>query len=155
MLGYNYIRPSRRRCSLYAIREGLRVAREFCHKNLEQQQQTGTGAQSVPARATKYCITIVSDSNYCLDLLHNTSQILEWGQCENEEAFLEICSSGCHRVPSVNPDILYPLSCLYFKLRNLTDSDMVIYDIKFAKQCLGELGDAAQLAARMMYENCR
>lgn len=35
LLGYSYIRPSRRRCSLYACREGLRAARAWLQENSE------------------------------------------------------------------------------------------------------------------------
>jgi hypothetical protein len=98
ILAYLYTRPSRPRCSLYACREALRVAAQW----LDYQEE-----------AKEMDITIETDSNYVLDLLQNTTQVLEWGKAATKDAF---CYTGPAPLHQVNRDILYPLARTYYHL---------------------------------------
>jgi len=162
ILGYNYLRPSRPRCGLYAIREALRVARVYCQEDFELQQETAEQADSpeLPMVSKyKYKITVMTDSNYCLDLLENSTQIMEWGKWENKELFLKNFEfdndQSKQQLHTTSPDILYPLSRLYFRLRNKMDGDFEVTSIEFVKETRGRLGEAAQLAAELMYDSVK
>jgi hypothetical protein len=98
ILAYLYTRPSRPRCSLYACREALRAAAQW----LDYQEE-----------AKEMEITIETDSNYVLDLLQNTTQVLEWGRAPTKDAF---CYTGPAPLHQVNRDILYPLARTYYHL---------------------------------------
>ncbi|KAL7560710.1 hypothetical protein ACA910_021440 [Epithemia clementina (nom. ined.)] len=167
ILGYNYIRPSRCRCSLYAIRDALRTARAWIQKQEQEALRHGNNNckgtvpdASPPSSENCYMIEIVTDSNYCLDLLSNETKIMGWGQAETLEAFLSdhakdlasfsflaSVSSGQY-YHALNVDILYPLSRTY---SNLVKN----YNVKvlFRKEFLHDLGDAAKLAAQLTYES--
>ena len=99
VIAYQYTRPSRPRCSLYACREALRAASQW----LEYQEE--------PHRTID--ITIETDSNYVLDLLRNTSQVLEWGKAKTKDDFVY---TGPLPVYQVNQDILYPLARIFYHL---------------------------------------
>ena len=156
MLGYNYIRPSRTRCGLYAIRDALRAARMWIEQQQRQRQQEETRIisevtmsrikpkQQRQAKPQQYILTIITDSNYCLDLLHNETQILEWGQAESKDDFK---FSGPGQIHLANIDILYPLARTFFHLVN--DYSVTV---DFRKDFLADLGSAAQLAAQLTYE---
>jgi hypothetical protein len=98
ILAYLYTRPSRPRCSLYACREALRAAAQW----LDYQEE-----------AKEMDLTIETDSNYVLDLLQNTTQVLEWGRAATKDAF---CYTGPAPLHQVNRDILYPLARTYYHL---------------------------------------
>jgi ribonuclease HI len=98
IVAYPYTRPSRQRCSLYACREALRAATQW----LDYQEE----AQEVE-------ISIETDSNYVLDLLQNTTQVLEWGKATSKADFLY---TGPAPLYQVNRDILYPLARTYYHL---------------------------------------
>jgi hypothetical protein len=102
----------------------------------------------------------MTDSNYCLDLLGNATQILEWAKMETKEEFYSNFN-GPGPLHFGNPDILYPLSRTYFRLhddhnntayKNSSDPlSKSVVQVQFQKETLNRLGDAAQLAAQLMY----
>jgi hypothetical protein len=98
ILAYLYTRPSRPRCSLYACREALRAAAQW----LDYQEE-----------ALEMELTIETDSNYVLDLLQNTTQVLEWGSATTKDDF---CYTGPNPLHQINRDILYPLARTYYHL---------------------------------------
>ena len=101
IIGYPYTRPSRRRCSLYACREALRVAKKWL---LQQNSSSAT-------------ITIACESNYALNLLLNSTRLFGWGSAASIE---ELQFNGPGELYEANPDILYTIartrSMLFFSL---------------------------------------
>ena len=118
LLGYPYLRPSRRRCSLYVCREGLRLVRQLF---LEVAEASKTSRVSEQAGG-KVClpppmhIHIITDSNYAFDLVQNTSSLLEWGSKPVKKDFLY---TGDTPEWVANTDILWPLSRTYYNLVHL------------------------------------
>jgi hypothetical protein len=98
IVAYLYTRPSRPRCSLYACREALRAAAQW----LDYQEE-----------AREMELTIETDSNYVLDLLQNTTQVLEWGSATTKDEFRYTGPLPLHQI---NRDILYPLARTYYHL---------------------------------------
>jgi hypothetical protein len=140
MIGYHYLRPSRRRCSLYAAFQALRIAREWL-KHIS---------------APTVVIYIASDSNYVVNLLTNTTQLFEWGRTEKRKDFMVY---GQGNPNEVNPDILFPLSRLYFRLIEQDAVDLafrknvtVIFTAADACESHHRLYDGAKLAAKLMYD---
>jgi len=103
LMGYPYTRPSRPRCSLYVCREALRVAKAWVE---EYSMNNSGGGRSKMIDE----IVIVSDCNYVVDTLENTTRLLEWGS--NYETVREMVEAhkGCKANSITNIDILHPLS---------------------------------------------
>jgi mTERF len=143
IVGYPYTRPSRPRCSLYACREALRVAKEW-----------------LPLVSTPNVnITIACESNYALNLLHNTTRLYEWGTAGSREEFCFIGPGALHKA---NPDILYPLARSYYALvEQVAESsgERKKVSISFVSSDSSDfsrrLRDGAKLAATLMYESIR
>jgi hypothetical protein len=140
IIGYHYLRPSRRRCSLYAAFQALRVAREWL-KQISSHSAV---------------IHIASDSNYVVNLLKNTTQLFEWGRAEKRKDFVVDGQGNPHEV---NPDILFPLSRLYFRLIQQDTVDValkknvtVVFTVANACESQHRLYDGAKLAAKLMYD---
>ena len=144
IIGYPYTRPSRRRCSLYACREALRVTKQWLL------QQNSSSA----------IIKIACESNYVLNLLHNSTRLYEWGKAESIDAFR---FDGPGELYEANPDILYSIARLYFLLQEWCDVSDVEHrknvTIDFISSDTSDhskrLRDGAKLAATLMYETVR
>lgn len=145
IVGYPYTRPSRRRCSLYACREALRVATKWL--------SLITSPNAV--------ISIVSDSNYVLELLHNSSQIMEWGRAETRGDFV---FTGPVELHMANPDILYPLARTYYRLVEqdrmlpikMKSKNVTVHFLPAdTSDSARRLQDGAKLAAKLMYDSVR
>ena len=144
ILGYSYTRPSHPRCSLYACREAIRVATQW--------------TKSV--RKAYVEIEIITDSNYVMALLQNTTQVLEWGRADHRDNFT---FSGPGPLYKANPDILYPLSrSLFHLIKQDTQPDLnrrKNVSVRFvpAKRIENyeRAHDGAKLAAKLMYERSR
>jgi len=103
LLGYPYIRPSSRRCSLYACREAL------------------TFLVSSAADLSGYDeINIAVNNRSVYSLLSNTTRLIEWGLSTSEDAFVKD-----YKV-SVNSDILYPLART-FRLAALQIESKIVF----------------------------
>jgi hypothetical protein len=135
IMGYQFTRASRPRCSLYACHEALRVATEWISSSAE-------------SNAT---ITIVCESNYVLDLLHNTSQLMEWGSAESSADFVYTGPGLLHKA---NPDILYPLARKVFHLHNKHKATVQFVASETCERSL-RLREGAKLAAVRMYDSIR
>jgi mTERF len=135
IMGYQFTRPSSPRCSLYACHEALRVATEWITSNAE-------------SNAT---ITIVCESNYVLDLLQNTSQLMEWGSAESIADFVYTGPGLLHKA---NPDILYPLAR---KVLHLHDKHRAFVQFTGSDMCERSLRlrEGAKFAAIRMYDSIR
>lgn len=97
LLGYPYTRPSRSRCSLYVIREALRIAREWVLKTPHLDHQ----------------IVVETDSTgYVATLLQN-DLLAKWGIPDDIKAFMKMYQGPTEHLYQANPDILYPLARLY------------------------------------------
>jgi hypothetical protein len=150
VLGYPYTRPSRPRCSLYICREALRVA-----SNWLATDPTALAAASV-------VITVVSDSNYAVELLQNSSEVLQWGSAPTREKFVYTGPSELHKA---NPDILYPLSRTFYHLVEQDDDksaalrrrNVTIHFVRAERSDpnFRRLSDGATMAAKLMYESVR
>lgn len=169
ILGYRYIRPSRPRCTLYACREAIRVATEWCNKRIINNNNTSTTIKKVH-------ITIITESNYVIELLQNTTQLSILGNCKTKDD-IEIYTKNGLQLPStkrytINPDILHPLAISYNQLVNKQNINSNIHQrkeviVKF-RQPQAELDDnddginsirrnrdSAQLAAKLMHDSIR
>jgi hypothetical protein len=143
IIGYPYTRPSRRRCSLYACREALRVAKEWLR------QQNSSNA----------IITIACESNYALGLLQNSTRLYEWGSAASIE---ELRFDGPGELYEANPDILYAVARIYYLLLQksavTTDHDKNV-TIQFIASDTTDnarrVRDGAKLAATLMYDTVR
>ena len=140
ILGYSYTRPSRPRCSLYACREAIRVATQWVRS----------------VRAPSANIEIVTDSSYVLDLLENTTQVLEWGSAKTRKEF---CYTGSGPLYKANPDILYPVARSLYHLvhqDNLPSKEKKNVAVRFTHTersgSYRRTVDGAKLAAKLMYE---
>jgi hypothetical protein len=170
LLGYPYLRPSRRRCSLYVCREALRVVRqlflEVSEASKEAQACDYSGGEVCP-RASMH-IQIVTDSNYVFELLQDTGELLEWGSKPSQRDF---AFTGEVEEWTANTDILYPLSRTYFNLvrpdsnvftafqTNLTVNFMVDAGVSDARETnrafLENMGVWASAAAEWQYKRSR
>ena len=147
MLGYNYLRPSRPRCSLYACLEALRVALRWVEK-------------APPSKSMN--IYIHTDSNNIFELLQNSSQLLDWDRHQTKDDFMASWanSSQSCALYQANADILYPLCCSYRQLmeQNTTEDDQVL-SVQFLPGIPDDrrrrLFDAARLAAKLMFYSMR
>ena len=208
ILGYPYLRPSRPRCCLYAIRDALRAAKRWMEDEQQQQElvkeqqedlstakrnTTTTVAKALPSSpqptstttARSYRISIVTDSNSCLDLLGNSTQLLEWGKAETMAEFEQVVlvnpsSSSSSSLSSstarrrvgydqwlvwANRDILYPLARTHYQLVHPPNKHKHENDdhcrtskvqVVFGKQdSLHDLGQAALIAAQLTYESVK
>lgn len=169
-LGYAYLRPSRRRASLYACLVALRVvtqayllASKAATKSRRIWEEKGTKAPPPPPSH----IHIITDSNYVADLLQSSTKLLEWGSKPSCDEFQYNENGSKNWV--ANPDITYPLSCTYSRLvdpmgmivdalqANLTVSFSHVTDgrtqNRVAANCLREdMGDWAKEAAEWQYK---
>jgi hypothetical protein len=144
ILGYPFIRPSRPRCCLYVCREAIRVASQWL--------------SSVETPSAD--IEIMSDSSYVVELLRNTTQVLDWGSAETRSEFTYTGEGPSYRA---NPDILYPVARSLYHLMNqevrpngrktkvvvrFTSSDQ-------ASESYRRTLAGAKLAAKLMYDRSR
>ena len=147
MLGYHYLRPSRPRCSLYACLEALRVATQWV-KNAPQGNSMN--------------IQIHTDSIYVVELLQNSSQILEWGRQQTKDDFLVSWANSSYicDLYQANSDILYPLCRSYLRLmdQSTAERDQVV-SVQFLPGVPDDnrrrLFEAARLAAKLMFGRTR
>jgi len=119
---YPYRRPSRNRCSLYVCREVLRIVMEILL--FQRSQDTATLTKN-PTQAsqptasslsnTTVHIDIFTDSTHVMDLLHNSTRLLEWGSFPTQDELFRH-----HNITTgqawANWDILYPLARTYWRL---------------------------------------
>ena len=147
MLGFNYLRPSRPRCSLYACQEALRVASQW--------------VQMAPSSEIVN-IYIHTDSNYAVGLLQNSTKVLDWGRQPTQQGFALSWgndSQSCD-LYQANPDILYPLCRSYLQLieQNASKRGNEL-SVQFlsgnSDDNTNRLRDAARLAAKLMHESIR
>jgi hypothetical protein len=143
IIGYPFTRPSRRRCSLYACREALRVAKEWLlHED-----------------SPNKIITIACDSNYALKLLQNVTRLCEAGSAKSVDDFQ---FDGPIRLHEANPDILYSIARLcYLLLEQSTSNDdgranlSITFIATDVSDSARRLRDGAKLAATLMYDTVR
>jgi hypothetical protein len=133
IMGYPYTRPSQRRCSLYVVREALRVALEI--------------SMLMPGAYDDFAI--VTDSHYVVDLLGNSSRVSEWGEAETAKAFRY---EGPMKRYQANLDVLYPLSRTCYHLMAMNNSVSFALTGDFPEVPYGTLAEGARLAARHMFE---
>jgi hypothetical protein len=133
ILGYPYTRPSQRRCSLYVVREALRVALEL--------------AKVMPSTYDE--VVVVTDSHYVVDLLGNSSKVMEWGEAETATAFRY---DGPLKRYQANLDILYPLARTCFHLMSMNNAVTFALTSDYPEVPFRTLADGARLAARHMFE---
>jgi mTERF len=187
ILGYAFTRPSRNRCSLYACLEALRVARVWQRR---KQQEHLSQWQAVKTESPTSCggghcssccdIEIITDSNYCLGWLENTTRLYQWGSAPSKDDFCDqwtTMSTAATPTPApreqqqqqhpiqrlppplhqANPDILYPLAKTFYVWMNEdndSSSDHTVR-VKFRKENNRRLGEAAQLASQLMYDTAK
>ena len=164
LMGYPYTRPSRPRCSLYVCREALRVATAW----VENENRNAT--RDASSRSTINEIMIVSDCNYVVDTLQNTTRILEWAsQFSTAKEMMESSRSSTRGVTNI--DILYPLAKTYEQLVCAIDSGIKATKregksatevVKFRRAIefqpdvdVTRLADGARQAAQRMYDQVR
>ena len=133
VLGYPYTRPSRGRCSLYVVREALRVARE-----------AAAASTTEPAE-----VVVVTDSPYVLDLLQNSSSILDWAVAGSAAT---IPYEGPLKKYQANPDILYPLAQTYLRLRKANVDVRFASSMEYPHFNFESFVHGARLAAKHMFE---
>ena len=131
VIGYPYTRPSRPRCTLYAVREALRLVQEW----LSHDAGTKTEAK----------IEILVDS-FVVDYLQDTDALYTWGSVDKMEDF-EFTGEGPRY--RANPDILYPLARSYYNLVSRSSSNVTI---TFRRADSRETAAGAMLAAKLMHE---
>jgi hypothetical protein len=187
ILGYAFTRPSRNRCSLYACLEALRVARVWQRrKQKEHQAQWQAVTENPSCRCSSCCdIEIITDSNYCLGWLENTTRLYEWGSVPSKEDFCNQWTTMSTTVPprlintmasanantrllpsqqqqqllpplhQANPDILYPLAKTFYLWMKENNSSDHLVQVKFRKENYQRLGEAAHLASQLMYDTAK
>jgi hypothetical protein len=133
ILGYPYTRPSQRRCSLYVVREALRVAMEL--------------ATVMPGAYDD--VVVVTDSHYVVNLVGNSTRVVEWGEAQTATAFRY---DGPLRRYQANLDVLYPLARTCFHLMSMNISVSFALTGEPAEVPFRTLADGAGLAARHMFE---
>jgi hypothetical protein len=109
LMPFSYTRPSAPRCHLYAACEALRVCREWVRRGQKN------------SILSSFELTLVTDSNYVVDMVSNTTKLLEWGYPNSQQTFV-YASEGTSELPKVskqraNIDILYPLARAYYDLQ--------------------------------------
>ena len=118
LLGYAYLRPSRRRASLYICLVALRVLTQvylLADKNEAANSNGLDGNASTTLPAVPTSIRIVTDSNYVYELLQQAGNLLDWGTKTTLTEFIHTEKGSDW---AANPDILYPISRTYSGLLN-------------------------------------
>jgi hypothetical protein len=126
--GFPLLRPSRRRCSLFACLVALRVVSRFCRLILSNEQTAynnqpkpnANGPISHPGLSLPSQIDIVTDSSYAFGLLNDTDRLLEWANARTQ---LEFVYNGDESTAWANTDIIWPLSRAYYKVVSGNDDD--------------------------------
>jgi hypothetical protein len=77
LLGYPYERPSKRRCTMYACRDALRLILQLLLNNPDSEFKNST-----------VHIDLFTDNNYVFQMLHNETNLLRWGSYDNKENFV-------------------------------------------------------------------
>jgi hypothetical protein len=113
LMGFPSTRPSSPRCHLFASCEALRVAKEWIR--VQQQQQRQPIDSNGHSSSRLYQLNLVTESNYVVDLISNTTRLMEWGSFETLKSFVFVDGhvSRCR----ANLDILYPLARVYHNLQ--------------------------------------
>jgi mTERF len=125
--GFPLLRPSRRRCSLFACLVALRVASQFCRLILSNEQAANnnkpkeSAAVNPPGQSLPNQIDIVTDSSYVFGLLKDRDRLLEWANARTQ---LEFVYDGDESTAWANTDIIWPLSRAYNKLVSGDDANL-------------------------------
>lgn len=153
-LGYAYLRPSRRRASLYVCLVTLRIftgvyllAANAAAKAREKESKMLDDVPPSPPNQ----IHIVTDSNYVYELLHNAADILEWGSNPTVAEFRKTRSGSNY---AANPDIVYTISRTYSRLVELMGGTTGALQGNLTSVRFGHIIDAKNpLAASAFREN--
>ena len=153
LLGYAYLRPSRRRASLYICLVALRVLTQvylLADKKGAVNSRGLDGITSESLSAVPTNIRIVTDSSYVYELLHSAGSLLEWG---SKPTLAEFISTEGGSVWATNPDIIYPISRTYSGL--LDPMGPISPSIRAnLTVCFGHVGEGAnQVASGVLRDN--
>ncbi|GKY95134.1 hypothetical protein MPSEU_000477300 [Mayamaea pseudoterrestris] len=130
LLGYQHLRPSRPRCSLYAVREALRLAREWVKVSPSVEHE----------------VIVRTDSESYVAYLLQEGDLAAWGTATDINMFTTQYNGPTEHAYQANPDILYPLARSYCHLSRYN------VKIKFeAWSSHGQLMRGALRAAKRMY----